>query len=80
MRLKSKASEAGSSALATEQADDAEDANLFENDYCACAYLEDTLERDEGTAPIGVARKGRVEVIRQKMDNHGDRLTRSALA
>ncbi|GKD41841.1 hypothetical protein Tco_1266486 [Tanacetum coccineum] len=79
MRLKSKASEAGSSALATEQADDAEDANLFENDYCACAYLEDTLERDEGTAPIGVARKGRVEVIRQKMDSM-DLLPRSALA
>ncbi|GJY00895.1 hypothetical protein Tco_0359047 [Tanacetum coccineum] len=94
-RLKSKASEAGFSALAAEQADDADDANLSENDYCACTYLEDTLEKEEenpsntghsdlghtgtsnaasvpsfghadvyqGTAPVGVAGKGRVEVI-----------------
>ncbi|GKA72981.1 hypothetical protein Tco_0779197 [Tanacetum coccineum] len=58
-RLKSKASEAGFSALAAEQADDADDANLSENDYCACTYLEDTLEREEGNSFIPVFPSGK---------------------
>ncbi|GJY96284.1 hypothetical protein Tco_0512645 [Tanacetum coccineum] len=73
-KLKSKASEVGSSTPTAEHGDDAKDVDqgndLSETDYCV--YLEGNLERNEGTAPVGVARKAQAEVM--------DLLAQSALA
>ncbi|GJV28360.1 hypothetical protein Tco_1384808 [Tanacetum coccineum] len=73
-KLKSKASEVGSSTPTAEHGDDAKDVDqgndLSETDYCV--YLEGNLERNEGIAPVGVARKAQAEVM--------DLLAQSALA
>ncbi|GJW89002.1 hypothetical protein Tco_0164342 [Tanacetum coccineum] len=47
-RLKKKSSESGSSTPTVEQAEDVEDVDLSETDYCG--FLKDNLKRDEGNS------------------------------